>query len=313
MSATSPLAASDGAATKSTSQDGEELVLRAILDRLPKPTGWGVEFGAWDGRYLSNSYSLITDDGWHAVLIESDPKQFQKLLKTWHAEPRVTSLNRIVGWTGKGALDAILSETDIPQEFDLLSIDIDGNDYHVWEAVVAYRPRVVLIEFNQTIPNRVDFVQPADTSVNQGSSIRAMVRLGKSKGYELVATTTFNAFFVAEQYLSELQIEDNSIECLRPEEGSVTDIFVGYDGTVFLTGSRVLPWHNLAMHGSRFQVLPRYLRRYPLDYRRWQLALYYLYRGRDIVKRSDSSGHGLALFRTKLRVGLRGLSRGAKG
>lgn len=288
-------------------------MLRALLDRLPEPVGWCVEFGAWDGKHLSNTYPFIKDYGWHAVLIESDPNQFRKLVRTWQGTSKVTAVNQMVGWSAEDSLDTILARTAIPAEFDFLSIDIDGNDYHVWEAVVAYRPRIVLIEFNQTIPNSVDFVQPADPAVNQGSSLRAIARLGKEKGYQLVATTAFNAFLVAERYFAALQVPDSSIEALRSEDGVVTNIFFGYDGTVLLTGPGVLPWHNLALRSSRIQLLPRYLRRYPLNYHRWQLAAYYLYRGRDILLRASSLGHGLSRLRTKGRVGLRGLTRGPKG
>ena len=91
------------------------------------------------------------------------------------------TLNAFVGFTAADGLDAILARTPIPADFDVLSIDIDGNDYHVWNAVARYKPRVVVIEYNPTIPAAVDFVQPADMSINQGASITAQARLGKQK------------------------------------------------------------------------------------------------------------------------------------
>jgi hypothetical protein len=65
-----------------------------------------------------------------------------------------------------------------------------------------YRPRLVVVEFNATIPNDIDWVQEADPDVHQGSSLAAFVRLGREMGYELVATSDFNAFFVDARLVS---------------------------------------------------------------------------------------------------------------
>lgn len=293
----------------STTQNGEEQVLRKILRKLPAPVGWCVEFGAWDGKYLSNSYSFIADDRWNAVLIEGNGAYYAGLLDTWSHDDRVTTLHRMVGWSGADALDEILRGTSIPTEFDFLSIDIDGNDYHVWDALEHHRPRVVVIEFNHTVPNSVDFVQPRDPDVNQGSSVLALRRLGRSKNYDLVDTTRFNAFFVDRRYSNAWGSVDAELATLRPEAGSVTYIFSGYDGTVFLEGMQRLPWHNLSMHRRRVQRLPRFLRTYPLNYRRSQLALYYVYRARDIISRAGSRQEARDLLRSKLAVAFRGLTR----
>src|SRR5579872_1690072 len=100
----------------------------------------------------------------------------------------------------------MLVGTPIPRDFDLLSIDIDGNDYHAWAAVKTYRPKAVVIEFNPTIPNEVDFVQEPVTHLNHGASLAALVRLAREKGYELVSTTLNNAFFVEQKYFSRFNI-----------------------------------------------------------------------------------------------------------
>ena len=82
-------------------------------------------------------------------------------------------------------------------DLDFVSIGIDGNDYHVWNAFNQYRPKLLMIEFNPTIPPGVKHVQPADPRINFGSSLAALMDLGKTKRYELVCVYGVNAFLCA--------------------------------------------------------------------------------------------------------------------
>jgi hypothetical protein len=245
------------------SQAGEDGIIAKILELIGTPTKWCVEFGAWDGRYLSNTYNLIATRGFSAVLIEGSRKRYRDLVETFKDNPRIVPVNAFVGFSAADSLDTILAKTPIPLDFDVLSIDIDGNDYHVWNAVTRYRPRLVVIEYNPTIPNAVDFVQPADMTINQGSSLLAQARLGKEKRYELVAVTEHNCLFVRAEDFAVFGITDNSVHALRPSESMVTYIFNGMDGTVFIRGSGKLGWHNTPYVESRLQHLPRFMRKFP--------------------------------------------------
>jgi hypothetical protein len=180
-----------------------------------------------------------------------------------HARNVYSPVHKYVGFTEEDGLDAILAETPIPREFDVLSIDIDGNDYHVWNAIERYRPNVVVIEYNPTIPSAVNFVQKADMRVNHGSSILALVRLAGHKGYELVSATQHNCFFVGREYFDRFGIGDNSVDAIRPDDSLVTYIFNGYDGTVLLSGHGKLAWHDVPYRASRLQQIPRPFRRFP--------------------------------------------------
>lgn len=246
------------------SQAGEDGIIAEIFRRIGTESKWCVEFGAWDGRVASNSAALV-DDGWSAVLIEGDPAKFGDLQARYRSSDDVVTLLAMVGWDGTDRLDALLAATPIPQRFDLLSIDIDGNDYHVWSAVEIYRPRVVVIEFNPTIPNGVTFVQPADPRINQGSSIDALVDLGRRKGYTLVAATEFNAFFVLDAEVSRVGVADTSVAARRTDTSWQTAIFFGYDGRAFLSGARGLFWHGVPVP-ERIHVLPRVFEGFPGSY-----------------------------------------------
>ena len=121
----------------------------------------------------------------------------------------------------------------------------------------------MVIEYNPTIPTAVDFVQPADMTVNQGSSIAAIVRLGRAKGYELVAVTIHNCLFVHADYFPAFGIRDNSVATLRTDLSMVTYIFNGMDGTVFIRGAGKLGWHNVPYREDKMQILSKTFRRFP--------------------------------------------------
>lgn len=244
------------------SQFGEDGIIEKIVSMIPVAE-WCVEFGAWEGKHFSNTHLLLSRKGWSGVLVESDPEKFKDLLRTYGGNERIACLNRKVGFEGDDVLDNILAETPIPSNFGILSIDIDGNDYHVWKSFTRYRPSLVVIEFNNTIPNCVDFAQEADNAVNQGSSLLALCRLGKSKGYELIAVTDFNAFFVDEGCFPAFSIPDNSPEAMNRPQKYVTHVFQLYDGTLGWSGNMKLLWHDVDMKAEKLQVIPRFLRYFP--------------------------------------------------
>jgi len=260
------------------SQHGEDGVIEEILNRIPKKNGWCVEFGAWDGSYLSNTKNLFQNKGYSAVLIEGNYEKSVELETLYSKNEKIITLNRFVGFSKKDNLDKILAETEIPLEFDFLSIDVDGNDYHIWKAVSKYKPKVVCIEFNPTIHTGVDFVQPSDPNLNQGSSISSIVKLGERKGYKLVSVLVCNAFFVKDEFFEEFKISDNSPEALRKDQNSLSYLFVGYDGTIFLRGNNKLPWHNpILIEEKKFQVLPKFLRKYADNYNFVEKRLFKIY------------------------------------
>jgi hypothetical protein len=244
-----------------TSQYGEDGIIKKILEVIGVNDKWCVEFGSWDGKRCSNTFSLISENEYSGVLIEGDSKRFKDLEETFAGNKNVVLVNTYVGFGKEDSLDIILKDVEIPKDFDLLSIDIDGNDYHVWQAVKDYKPKIVVIEFNPTIPKTVEFVQARDIRITQGSSLLSIDKLAKSKGYELVFATVTNAFFVDSQYFDLFGIRDNSVETMMTDESLVTHIFCGYDGTVFVRGCGVMPWQGITYKESRVQQLPRWARK----------------------------------------------------
>ncbi|MCA9008810.1 MAG: FkbM family methyltransferase [Planctomycetaceae bacterium] len=260
------------------SQCGEDGILEKVLELIPDRDFWCVEFGAWDGEYMSNTCRLTESDGYSAVLIEGDTSRAEALKAKYAHNSKIHAVNRFVGHSDNNNLDTILAGTPIPKNFDLLSIDIDGNDYHVWNATSEYRPKVVIIEFNPTIPTEVDFIQEPSPDVNQGCGLSSVVRLGRQKGYELVSVTAFNAVFVRSEYFAAFGISDNRPETLRTDLSAVTWLFSGFDGRVILHGSQSLPWHKLPIRPSQVQQLPAIFRGHPHSFGRIRKSAFKLYK-----------------------------------
>ncbi len=262
-----------------TSQFGEDGIIQQALQIIGDNDGWCVEFGASDGVNLSNTYNLINNMGYTGVLIEGDKLRFRSLVEHYRAHRNVTLINTFVGFEQEDCLDTILEKIPgIPANFDLLSIDIDGNDYHVWKAVQRYKPKIVVIEYNPTIPNAVEFVQVPDMRVTHGSSILSICKLAERKGYELIAVTQANAIFVDSLYYELFGIEDNSIAVMREDESNITYIFSGYDGTLFIRGYGRLRWHGIPISEHKIQQLPKFLRTFPQNYSSFQRFCFKLYK-----------------------------------
>ncbi len=257
------------------SQNGEDGIIAALLSRLPQTDRWCVEFGAWDGRYLSNVNRLIEQESYRALMIEADLAKFEEL-KNNHPGDNVIKKLGYVGFDAADNLEHFLANTSIPGNFDLLSIDIDGNDYHVWNAIKNYRPKIVCIEFNPTIAIGVYFVQPADPATMKGSSASSLVELANQKGYRLIASTAFNLFFIVNELVENVLPAGHTAPSECGIQTEVTHIFYGYDGAVHLSGRSTMLWHGVPIDARHLQLLPRRLQHFPDNlgwFRRWQLNL----------------------------------------
>ena len=251
------------------SQNGEDGVFEEILKRIAQNfelDKWCVEFGAWDGVYLSNTCRLIRERDYSAVLIEGDPQR-AGILRSNFPSDKIIKLCRFVEMDGDNSLENILSETPIPQGFDFLSIDVDGMDYYVFESVILYRPKVVCIEFNPSIPNAVDFVQKRSPSIKQGASAKAIVRLAESKGYGIAHSTLCNLIFVRDDLIGNIFDDLKKLEELNLPGNDPTYVFVGYDGTLLSNKDHVkLIWHRINYPIEKLQPIPSLLRIYTGDY-----------------------------------------------
>ena len=202
------------------SQNGEDGVIAEIAARLGlvfDSSSWCVEFGAWDGVHLSNTFALVEGGKVNAVYIEGDATKFGRLLETAARFPGVTPVqSMVVGRTDfaeeaegsflpreEATLDQILESTACPRDYDLLSIDIDSYDLEVWESHINFTPKIVVIEVNSSIPPGVLQWHSPETL---GNSLSSTLAVAKGKGYSLVCHTG-NAIFVRDDLVPELRLE----------------------------------------------------------------------------------------------------------
>ena len=243
-----------------TSQAGQDGVIERIFEIMPPRTKYCVEFGAWDGKHLSNTWNLINNHAWSAAMIEGDPDKAAQLADRYRARKDVTCINRFVGFdVGVDTLDAILAGIGCPQDLDFMSIDIDGNDWHVWNSLEKYRPRLLIIEYNPTASNDLYYVQRRDFVNNKSNSLLALMELGKEKGYELISAD-HDAYFVQKEDFHLFPTGDNDINFMNCYTPSF-HFYQGFDGSMLMSGAPKLIWQDFSFDESDIQVVPEKARK----------------------------------------------------
>ena len=200
-------------------EDGKLLFIFSII-------GMGgrrfVEIGSDDG-VNSNSANLYFNFDWTGLFVDGNPRSirrgrhfFARYPHPWCYAPRF-----VCARVTRENINPLLEDSGSTGEIDLLSIDIDGNDYWIWDALTVITPRVVVViethnEFgleNIVVPYDPDYSPPGKHPLYHGASPRAMVALGRRKGYRLVGANTlgFNFFFVRND-LAVAELPEVSVE-----------------------------------------------------------------------------------------------------
>jgi len=187
------------------SQNDDDGIIAEILKRISIKKGYFVEFGVSDG--LENNTLNLLIKGWKGAWIEGGKENHEKIKEKFKKpmeDGRLKVKNSFI--TAENILN-LFEELEVPREFELLSIDIDGNDYWIWKILSDYRPKIVIIEYNATFRPDTEWVMKYDPDfiwkgTNYfGASLKSLEILGKDKGYNLVGCnfTGANAFFVREE------------------------------------------------------------------------------------------------------------------
>ncbi|NLI14431.1 hypothetical protein [Pelotomaculum propionicicum] len=197
------------------SQNGEDGIIEEIFNRIGTTNKYFVEFGISDGRECNTGY-LARHKGWSGLMIEGNFFYYRKACRFYKKHP----IKIIHSWITKDNINELFTKGEVPKELDLLSIDIDGNDYWIWGELINYKPRVVVIEYNAYHVPPKKWVMAYnehhkwDGTTHFGASLTSYSLLGKKLGYSLIGTDKkgVNAFFIRNDQLE----KSNFIE-LPPE------------------------------------------------------------------------------------------------
>ncbi len=189
------------------SQNGEDGIIQLLIAAVGTVTKRSVEICAGDGLQC-NTANLLINHGWSGLLVDGGEELvtrgrafYEGGLETWIHPPRLRQ-----AWVTMENVNQLVEEAGFDGDIDLLSIDLDGMDYWIWQALDCVRPRIVVAECNGvwgpneslTIPYDPNFIWEGGGSAYAGATIAAMCKLASQKGYRLVGAQRygFNAFFV---------------------------------------------------------------------------------------------------------------------
>jgi len=210
------------------SQSDEDGILLFIFSVIGASSRQCVEICAGDGTEC-NTANLILNHGWHGLLVDGNRQNVDRGIKYYETSEQtyVYPPQFVCSWVTRENVNDLLQANGFRGEVDLLSLDLDGVDYWIWEAIEEITPRVVVLEYQDilgpdracTVPYSPDF-QASCHSTKQmlpnysGASLSAFTKLARRKGYRLIGTNRYgyNAFFIqeglAEGLLPTVEVKD---------------------------------------------------------------------------------------------------------
>jgi len=197
------------------SQWGEDGIIQYLIHNIVIENDMFVEFGV--ENYLeSNTRFLLMNNNWSGLVIDGDPAHVSFIKSDaiyWcHA------LTADCAFITKDNINGLLQRNGASGDIGLLSVDIDGNDYWVWDAINIVSPRIVVCEYNSLWGNELSVTTPYDEAFSRtrahysnlyfGASITALTNLADAKGYSLVGSNMAgnNLFFVRNDLLGDIEV-----------------------------------------------------------------------------------------------------------
>jgi hypothetical protein len=209
------------------SQGGEDGIIQYLLQQVPIAREVFVEFGV--ENYLeSNTRFLLLNDNWSGLVIDAHPSHIKFIRRDPLSYRR--DLQSICSFITAENINDLLVGAGLQGDIGLLSIDLDGNDYWVWQAIEEVSPRLVICEYNSIFGSDKAVTIPYDpffertkahfSNLYYGTSLAALCALARVRGYRFVGSNSAgnNAFFVREDVVGNLQQ-------LSPEAGYVESRF----------------------------------------------------------------------------------------
>lgn len=205
------------------SQNGEDGIIQSLLGMVGIKNKFYVEFGVWDGKECNTKY-LRENFNFDGV--------------AWDGEYDIPEWKIYKEFITAENINELFEKYKIPNEFDLLSIDIDYNDLWVWKSLdQKYKPSIVVIEYNCGFPPPLSLTVPYDASADwdhrtnfMGASLSALNKLSIEKNYTLVYCDNrgINAFFVHNDLIDKLDFKVETIDKIYKQGGYGSGPFGGH-------------------------------------------------------------------------------------
>lgn len=187
------------------SQSDEDGIIEEIFRRIGCKTKVFVEFGCEVG--LENNTRYLLEQGWRGLWLEGFPDYAIGVRGNFPNQIKSGQLSFTESYVNRKNINDLISSSGFSGEIDFLSVDIDGNDYHVFEEIDVVAPRVVCLEHNQCYPPGAEWIMPYNEGyrwdhaagvIDYGASISSMAALAERKGYRLVGCGLYsaNGFYV---------------------------------------------------------------------------------------------------------------------
>ena len=223
---------------KNFSQFEEDGILLYIFAQIGMNNKTFIEIGSNDG-INSNCANLYFNFNWHGVFIDADKNSIErgKYFYSKYPNPYYYRPKFEQAFVTKSNINQLIEKNDVKGTIGLLSIDIDGNDYWIWDAINIVSPNVVIIEThvefgfeNIVVPYDEDGSLSKKHPIYHGASPQAMLNLGKRKGYRLVGANElgFNFIFVKEELARKTNLKEKSLKDILSHP-SISNVIKNFD------------------------------------------------------------------------------------
>ncbi|MGG9964238.1 hypothetical protein [Ferruginibacter sp. SUN106] len=199
------IAGLDDVAFQVFSQYGEDGIIQYIISQVEIPNPIFIEFGV-EYYTESNTRFLLLNNNWQGLVIDGSKQNIRFIKQDFiYWKYTITACHSFIT---RENINALISNYTSCSDIGLLSIDIDGNDYWIWDVIEVVHPRIIICEYNATlgstykvsVPYAADFEQTKShfSNIYYGASLAALCHLAEKKGYDFIGTASsgVNAFFV---------------------------------------------------------------------------------------------------------------------
>ncbi len=205
------------------SQNAEDGLLMFIMNEIGVENYSIVEIGIGDGKEC-NSRNLVENFGWNAWMIDGSALNVLEAEKFYANQIEEGTVVVHNSWVTKENIEETIKNLDVPVNIDILSIDIDGNDYWVWESIKSISSKVVIIEYNASFGPERSVTVPYDPEFDRfkkhnsgyyhGASLKALEKLGKEKGYSLICCDSkgVNAIFLKQDLINNTLLIEQEVK-----------------------------------------------------------------------------------------------------